>query len=74
MHISDGSHKLGKDLLDLRWRDWSIMQEVVVEFIPWQREISRRHGSWKFSTIPGQYSKTSQTRFSVTITSYSRAM
>ena len=73
MHIGHSSDELSKDLLRLFLRYGAIAQKVVVQFIAWNdsAKVPRLVSMYE---VPGQYSRTSQTRFSVTMTSYNRAI
>lgn len=52
-----------------------MLQEIVVQLVTCMSQLSLLGVPGKVGfAIPGQYSKTSQTKVSVTITSYNRAM
>ena len=72
MDIRDGTNELGEDLLNFGGAEGAVGEEVVVEFIAcfWSA-VPAMLGC---CTVPGQYSRTSQTSSSVTMTSYSLAM
>lgn len=71
--VGYGADELGEDLLDLCGFESTLLEEVVVQLIAYiclLDCINSGYGAF----VPGQYSRTSHTSVSVTITSYNRAM
>ena len=73
MDIDDSSNQLCKYLLHLLQRKSAMIDEVVIQFVTCYI-LAFYVSASRLIIVPGQYSNTSHTRFSVTMTSYSRAM
>ena len=73
MDVRDGADELGEDPLDFGRFEGAVFEEVVVQFVAcvWSDIAAKSRVQ---CLLPGQYSKTSQTSSSVTMTSYSLAM
>jgi hypothetical protein len=72
--VGDGADELGEDALDLGGLEGAVLEEVVVQFVACSH-VRCAHGRVETQcAAPGQYSSTSQTSSSVTMTSYRRAM
>lgn len=65
--VRDGADELGKYFLDLGRTEGTVGEEVVVELIACFWSAVAAMG--EHSILPGQYSRTSQTSSSVTMTS-----
>ena len=78
MDVGDGADQLCEYLLDLVDGQRPVFEEVVVKLIACGMSgvsrVSHRWGVCVLAVLPEQYSNTSQTSDSVTMTSYSRAM
>lgn len=72
--IGYSTDELCKDFLDLVDRKGAMLEQVVVQLVAYKNQVSYcrllgiKHNT-KERIVPAQYSRTSHTKFSVTITS-----
>ena len=74
VYIGDGSDQLCEDPLDLIHRNGPMSKQIVVKLIAYTTFSIFQSNVSRLIDAPGQYSKASHTKFSVTITSYNRAI